>query len=504
MAAEHPVWVGGEDSNHPPLWETWLAITPNHNVMSVFHNMYKPATGPGDPNAPEAVVEKTAIGYALYSFKSSPPQWVGNGVIPHGDYGAFGGDPCVAADPIRKTFFATARGGSVAAGGITHILYAKYNALLGSWMPWQVLAYTGGSGASALTNDKPWLVAGEMTGTLTTGVAEYYSTFHDGTLNSGNYAYVRYVEKFGAQGSTFTTVFDDIEVGGNAISGVRPSHQCTVAGAGPLYEAYAPDFGSGTTPMKFRFLVGTDVNGSNGENEGVSFDYLYASAGVPLELALRHYGAGSQDDEFIPGGLQIATVPWILADPTDVDRLFLVYHTTKVQSWTTDAGHADFDIYARVLTRSGGYWSAGEESRVNDDDTEFESDQFLPSATVDASGRMHSIWYDDRLYNTTSDQADNTQYPKFDVYYARCIPSGSGFDISVNELLYGTGVEEGQPALDYPLLEGWAFPNRPGEYNGIGVEGDVVWTTYTGTTHASGSGVANPSVIWSSVIDWTP
>lgn len=187
---------------------------------------------------------------------------------------------------------------------------------------------------------------------------------------------------------------------------------------------------------------------------------------------------------------------------------------TTDPSIAVDSVSGDFNVYARLLTYNSGegYWELGDEVQVNDDDTLYESDQFLPSPTVDSSGRLHITWYDDRLYNASSDQADGTATadPKFDVFYARGVVNGQGLLTfpTGNQLLYGTGDEEDEPELNYALLHDpdpdWDFPDRPGEYNGIAVDGSTVWTTFTGTSAQDDNQVNNPSVIWSSLIVWTP
>jgi hypothetical protein len=338
---------------------------------------------------------------------------------------------------------------------------------------------------------------------------EYYVTYWYHGASGARYGYLHTING----GNTWYN--GTISVNGDDVVGQAVAAQPTVAGDGPLYIAYVADPGSDESPAhgtRIGFLIGTDHLGTL----GVDFDYLYASEDVPLTFDLNHLAGTSHVATLLPGGpgmLEVRTVPWLLADPTNANRLFLVYHTTKANSWTEADGHADFDIYARVLTKSGGYWSAGTEVKVNNDnDLEFEADQFTPSPVVDEDGRLHITWYDDRLYNVSSDQADGaaTPNPKFDVYYARGVVNGQGqltFPTG-NELLYGTGDEAEEAGLNYVRLHApnpdWDFPDRPGEYNGIAVDGNTVWTTFTGTSAQDDNQVNNPSVIWSSLIVWTP
>lgn len=171
-----------------------------------------------------------------------------------------------------------------------------------------------------------------------------------------------------------------------------------------------------------------------------------------------------------------------------------MYHDT-VTNDPNDPARTDVNVYLHKLTYANGGWTAGPRIQVNDPyATEHESDQFMPSVTVDDNGRIHIIFYDDRNYTDdpndpeNDQQPDDTYLPKFDAFYAYSTNQGQTW---VNEKLW---FDPPEPALD--------FTQRivnPKEYIGICWYDDLVWTAYTGTYSAD---PYNKGVIWSSRIEW--
>ncbi|MEP0848675.1 MAG: hypothetical protein HRF50_17860 [Phycisphaerae bacterium] len=493
FAASQPTELDPEaDSARQPLWETAIATT-SRRAIALYQN--------------ECIIdesEQKRIGFAVYDRQDS--EWIGSGLISGGLVPATT-DPSIAVDSVSGDFVACAYGGD--ASSVFHILTARYVAGLG-WSSWMSRA----QGPSSELIDKPWIVAGQMGGSAGdfTNVREFYITYWESTQSA--YKYLRSVNS----GSSW--VGGTIEVDSQAVHGQPIAIQPTVAGSGPLYAAFRVKTNLGGR-ARFQFLKGTDINTGNDAGK-VTFDYLDDESEAALTMLLNHNGQPSSIDQYFPGNLQIRTIVWLLADPTDEDRMFVVYDNTaggvvsagipNDPNETTLPATGDFNVYARLLTYNSGegYWELGDEVQVNDDDTLYESDQFLPSPTVDSSGRLHITWYDDRLYNASSDQLDGTGTadPKYDVFYAMGTVGANGLEFRDNELLYGTGDEEDEPALNYVRLHDpdpdWDFPDRPGEYNGIAADGDWVITSFTGTSaeDANQSG-HNPSVIWSSTIDWS-
>lgn len=494
FAASQPTELDPEaDSAGQPLWETAIATT-SRRAIAVFQN--------------ECIIdesEQQRIGFAVYDRQDS--EWIGSGLIAGGLVPATT-DPSIAVDSVSGDFLACAYGGD--SSSVFHILTARYVAGLG-WSSWMSRA----QGPSGELIDKPWIVAGQMGGSAGdfTNVREFYITYWESTQTG--YKYLRSVNS----GSSW--LGGTIEVDSQAVQGQPIAIQPTAAGSGPLYAAFRVKTNLGGR-ARFQFLKATDIN-TGGDAGKVSFDYLDDDSEAALTLLLNHDGVPNSIDQYIPGNLQIRTIVWVLADPNNSNRLFVVYHNTaggvvsagipNDPNDTTLPATGDFNVYARLLTYNSGegYWELGDEVQVNDDDTENESDQFLPSPTVDSSGRLHITWYDDRLYTdgeTGDQQPDSTAHPKFDVFYARGTIVNNALVFSTNELLYGTGDEEDEPGLNYVRLHDpdpdWDFPDRPGEYNGIAADGDWIITSFTGTSaeDANQSG-HNPSVIWSSTIDWS-
>ena len=161
----------------------------------------------------------------------------------------------------------------------------------------------------------------------------------------------------------------------------------------------------------------------------------------------------------------------------------------------TDApDDTDVNVYMNVLTMTAPWWQASPRIQINDDTTRYESDQFIPSVTVDCLGGIHVTFYDDRNYTDGPQgalQPDGCEFPKFDVFYAYSDTQGTQW---TNSKLYAVPPEA---ALDFNLKK-----IDPHEYNGIASDGDTVWATYAGTWKDDSQN--NKAVISANRMDWPP
>lgn len=271
---------------------------------------------------------------------------------------------------------------------------------------------------------------------------------------------------------------------------------------------------------EIRFLEGIDVDNRNDPHYGeVEFEPLWARLlcqqpdpnesgdSPPTEMVVtRNRTALEIRNDCLPGSgldpaiVAIQTIPFLAADPGDPNQLYLVYHDTD----TDDPNDRDLNIYAHSLRRHPRGWCGwGTRARVNDDELAYDTDQFLPQATVDDNGGLHVTWYDDRDYEDQPD-GPNSPNPKFDMYYAYSGNHGASFNPNIE--LTRDDPNSTEACLNYALFDedpGFDFANRPGEYNGITAYGDEVWTCFTGTSWQELHDYPdhNPSVIWSSRID---
>jgi hypothetical protein len=343
--------------------------------------------------------------------------------------------------------------------------------------------------------DKPWIVAGDPN--LPTG-QEYYIVY---MIGYNEYAYFRSVDG-GAHWAR-----ESVKVGEDEVQG-QWCAQPAVHGDRSLHVAYVMPSG-----QEIRFLQGEDVDGDPNDPNydpndpdyvGVSFSYMCGvwtplrgpmpPVRVPVRVSLN------TDDcaDYLPGNFESKRVPYVAADPSNPNRLYIVYHDTASDD-PNDAGYQDVNVYLQKLTKSGSDWILDSRQQINNDNTPFESDQFMPSVVVDDLGYIHVIFYDDRNYNEDSDQEDNQTDPppKFDVFYAWSEDEGENW--TNRELHAPEGYEE--PAMDF--AHGGAVMR---EYIGIAWYGDEevshVWTAFNGTSQYEAPN--NKGLIWSSFIDWTP
>jgi hypothetical protein len=259
---------------------------------------------------------------------------------------------------------------------------------------------------------------------------------------------------------------------------------------GPLYVAY---INGGTIYI----LVGEDQPSGK-----VEFDNLVAEDSTPpVLLTIPLASANIRTD--VPGNFlqpALSTVPYLAVDPGNSDRLFIAYHDTA----TNDVNDRDVNVYVRAIVRDGAIWELGNRVQVNNGDTLYESDQFMPELIVDAAGYIHILFYDDRRFTDGPEgdlqPDDGCPQPKFDAYYAYAPANDLDFsDPERNRLLYLTNPNDpDEPAAFDRTL---ATNATPREYNGIAWYGDRIWTAYTGTRDDETPGT-NDTLIWSTRIDW--
>ena len=225
------------------------------------------------------------------------------------------------------------------------------------------------------------------------------------------------------------------------------------------------------TPTSPLYLVYTlagiaDYYFLQGDDNGtlVDFSHLTDSLGAPIFVSpLRNCGNCTL---IAPGPFPVKPSPHLAADPTNPDRLYLVYFDLAPGSAD------DLDVLCVRLDHIGGMagWSVGTPVRVNDDvnDPDVHTDQILPDLAVDDAGRVHVVFYDDRNY----DQLDTETEAKYDVYYAYSLDAGQTF---TNVKLVAN---PDQTALDHSLV---VDSKVPLEYPGIATFANEVWVSFAGT-----------------------
>lgn len=466
---------------------------------SVGRRGWEPAITVGSDIA-ITVFHTVAFGVRYGIYDRSQAEWLLDANIPSAGLGAGPHDPSVAYNRRTGEFVAAARTGESL---LTSQFVRDPNAPngFGEFEPRvcraEIPAEPNQPGGAAY--DKPWIVAGEMS----FNAQEYYVTYW---APSG---YLRSIDG-GRCWSKGSMIDGDTN---EPIPARFP--QPAVYQERPLYVAYL----TGGDPAQIRFLVGEDIDpvdpndalcDPNDPNDlldpnvvGVVFRHLYRPPmpegdgdpphQFPLSIGLNNTSFASR----LPGNLtppmEAKTVPQLAVDPTDPWRLYVVYHDTA----TDDPSDKDVNVYMNVLTMVAPWWQAGPRIQINDDQTTFESDQFIPSVTVDYAGRIHVTFYDDRNYTDdpndpeNDQQPDGCELPKFDVFYAYSDTQGAQW---ANVELHAVPSE---PALDFD----WKKID-PHEYNGIACDGNTVWATYAGTWKDDPQN--NKAVISANRMDWPP
>jgi len=494
---------GPTQDDDKPVWETHIAAGLNR-VMAVYQVGYR-----GDRDH--------EIGYAIaIAVEQAPPgdnapsgkpwRWIEEGFVgdpndPNGIDKPY--DPTVAYDAATGNFVVAGQGsGSEHCPAHPAPILARYDPELG-WLDggWNWIVLNGDPNDPAPCCDKPWLVAGEITGDPPE--QEFYICY---TGLGGGVVCLRSTD------GAATWRGDYVTVGGHWVYGGFPCP--AVHGDGSVYLAFIANAG-------YQFVRGQDPD-PNTPEDPMTWDYLYDSndPNDHLEVEL----IANDVNGFLPhvtnhGAVemfpQFAAAP--KTDPNDPDVLYVVYHDlVEAPPDPNDPNYpedVDVDVFLTKLRRNAltGTWAAElDRVRVNDENPlGVIADQFLPALTVDPLGRIHVIFYDDRHHE---DQHDLTMNPKFDVYYAYSDDGGAHF-YNARLFLDPELPPEEDPGVDFwhDVDENFEITDYIGiTYRQSGVHTDI-FTSFTGSSATDGdpNDPNDPyhhddeSLIWSSRILWS-
>lgn len=117
-----------------------------------------------------------------------------------------------------------------------------------------------------------------------------------------------------------------------------------------------------------------------------------------------------------PGTFRVPAIPALAVDPNN-GTLYSVYaDTTEIIG-----GNSNVDIYFSTSNNQGTTWSTPQIAIEIEHNT---SDQFFPWIEVDATGRLHMLWFDTRHVA----QNDNQLHGWIDAYYAYSQDSGANWN----------------------------------------------------------------------------
>jgi hypothetical protein len=400
---------------------------------------------PGNGREPAIATTRTmrlavyysATGTLRYAVSSYPnlTTWVAKDLSGGGD------DPSVAVVDSQRNIFV------IATRSCLSVKTNRYHGETDSFDGWVPAAELSGT-CQFLSNgiDKSWIVS--------RGAGELLVTFS--LLNGSN------------SGSGYSRSMDgglslDSSVDSPNVGSPWFCTQPTVSVDGQVYIAYPTgEYPSGVV----QFMLGK--SGSEGTMvwEQLLEQPVNNNPPAPLSVAIRQSQAVPLT---VPALAQNKLVPNLVADPTDDNLLYLVHHDYDA----ADESHSDMNIYCVRLDRnSDGWWTASGAVRVNNDSVlpGDRPDQVIPAATVDARGRVHVIFYDNR--GSCPGTACTTPPYSFDQYYA--ISADHGLTFANYSLTLS-----GQNAAIYQTSS-W----DPKEYNGIALyntsEAAEIWTSYYG------------------------
>lgn len=469
-----------------PVWESMPAAAGNH-ALAVFN------VSPVQSSDP-----KLTIGWASARYDAGQQTWeyVSEGLIsfpPPGPLHPNGlnrsADPWVHWDALAGRYVIT---------GIVEHYETNLKALGVSFMDpvmqrgpsaWRMVEV--GPGQILAPLDKPAFTLGEVIN----GKRELYVTGH--RISTSQLLWARSMDG----GDTWT---GGLETSVTQVGFTSP----TALGGSPLFVSYLGE--AVQSVRRHRFIQGTD------SGSGVSFATMMTNASDPLVVQPRADGIA----DFIPfpaaAGAGWSIFPNLAVDPLDPNNvLHFVYHDV-VDPLAT--GEKDVNVYYRKLTRNAGtgFWTAGPEILVNDDNALTVTDQFLPCIVVGPDGTVHVAFYDDRDY----EQLDKG-HPMYDaslvrcnVYYAFKRPEDPSFTINQNWKLYLTDPSPTDPpamnfAHSVPI--GTYYP---GEYFGISIKDDnatdpvyEIWISYPGSADDPACGPPNPcddTLIWTTRVLFSP
>lgn len=453
-----------------PVNETAIAAG-TERVMAVYHVLT--ASQLGNPQ----------IGYAIAELDVGGNwTWNEEGVIDPAQFEVVGlTDPSVAYDSASGDFLVCAM-----TRDQFRIVVARFDGGTGIMGAWQQV------GATGVGFDKPWITTGS---TVLPGLSapstksEFYITYE----NEGHVGYQRtknggqsWKTSCSGQGFALTNVNDC-----NTRVPMESWPVPKAFGTQPLYVAFLDTDG-------IRLLRGDDINSGAHAGE-VQFTQILGTDGLPLVIPQLIVSPDLWT--VVPGPTQgITNLPrgWgvdLAADPTNADRLYVVYHDRA------SVGSPDISIYMRVLTRVSGpnpIWFLGPRLLVADDADELvETDQIHPAVRVDTTGRIHVIYYDDQDFTQDDGASCVPQCPRYDVKYA--VSNNQGTNWTYQELCDDPpNCTLTEPALDYsqPNSAFWL-----GDFIGIDISGNRVWTSFMGSSATRDpTPNADKSLIWSSQI----
>lgn len=368
-------------------------------------------------------------------------------------------DPVVVAGPNRGEFIVVGRTPSAAwaaryfppsASGPSH------------WDAMQAFTDPSTCGLLDVCVDKTWIARGHAVG-------EYYVFFNTGHSNSGM-AFVKTTDSFSSE---ITAPVEPTLMPWTTTFNAQPAY----AGNGLIYVARRANGMNGT---EIRISLVRD-------NQDGTYDYFKVAdaqgndLGVPIRW-IDLYSNYPPIPAYPPTRSQIfsAFMPWLLADPTDADRLFMIYAELAPGSDT------DMNVYCSRFERTyqdpanpnNDQWTV-DRALVSDavDVTGTHSDQFLPMAAIDRFGRIHVAFYDNRA---TECQA--LPCNAYGVYYTYSGDSGASF-VDNRRLSPCAGGYD----LEFSTFETGLAAISPREYNGIELDEydpdlTTVWLSYMGSS----------------------
>ena len=384
----------------------------------------------------------SGIGYAYSNATTSgwiastiPTATVGGGTVAGFD------DPSIAVlDPQLDDFIVCARKPPQVAVNL-------YSATTDTFSGWQTVM---DSSVGGFPVDKSWVIsrgAGEVLVTafsISSPIGIHYSRSSDGGLTW-------HADQVLVQGNPVNTAF---------------CPQPTTSGDGKVYVAWmtaSPALGG-----SIRLLAGR-----SGSNNTMNFANVVDSSGVPISIPVHLDGENMP----APGTPTSKTVPYLLADPTSVNRLYVAYHDIAPDD------SSDINIYlVRIdYSEQAHAWTSQPAVRVNTDPVVASPrpDQFTPAMAIDGRGRIHVTFYDNRAWYPN--------YPAsaaYDMYYALSVDHGLTF---TNWNMWSTPAVSGSSVF------------APGEYNGIAIVDSPtaaqVWTSYTGNDQLGSTGIFGTKIL---------
>ncbi len=183
----------------------------------------------------------------------------------------------------------------------------------------------------------------------------------------------------------------------------------------------------------------------------------------PITAATRLAVWSTSELPEVPGRFRVAPIPAFAVDPLS-GTLYVVWADLT----GTSGGEANIDLYFSRSTDQGSHWTT---PRIINGDSTPPRDQFLPWLEVDATGRLHLIFFDTR----STPQLDADVDAFLDVYYATSSDHGDTW----SELRV-------TPQPFESSLATWpGFEQFVGDYLGLTVAGDRVHLLYPTTANGN-------------------